>query len=607
MQRVLEYLRGQQRTFGGSSFIRFLQDTRYSPQDRLSFLPCIAPFVLGFADLQRALQGGEANPAPEASHESAHWALYLQDLQVLGLSTATDFTGMLQLLWGTDGSLTRRTLYDLIDLATGVGPAKSQLLMMALHAMGSVTLGTLEQVARAYEARTGKKLASVPFLRAQFEQSPWAHGAVELDLLPEQEQEVLKSIDEAFSILGDLADQLLAYAQRRLEVKRAQSAWEPPSFLTFQEFGTARIQSLCEAVGYSAQDTETVKRFFTFMSHPWGARRIGTTPPWKSDITDDHTPFELSLAIEGGRPEVRFLMEAQSPQPGPTTLSSTWESGLALNERLSREFGVRLERFERVKELFEPVAPNARFALWHAFFLKEGRPDIKVYVNPAARGPEHTQALIREALERMGFSGAWRCISERVMRGDEQDQLIYFSLDLSAHRAARVKLYISHQNTTAEELESVMSLGQEYIPGEAWVFCQALKGPNGRFGTARSVLTCLAFTSDDDERPISATLHVPVRCYTRNDKESMERIRLLQEPRTHAVLEQAVRALAHRPLDAGTGLIQWASMRRQGGKVRTTFYLATEAYGTPAQLAVPSQRPVFARDTESPELRRLNA
>jgi DMATS type aromatic prenyltransferase len=299
-------------------------------------------------------------------------------------------------------------------------------------------------------------------------------------------------------------------------------------------------------------------------------------------------------------------MESQSPQPGPTTLRSTWEHGLALNERLSREFGVRLERFALVKDLFEPVDPNARFALWHAFFLKEGRPDIKVYLNPAARGAQHTQAVVREALERMGFSGAWRCLSEQVMRGGEQDQIIYFSLDLSAHHAARVKLYVSHQDTTAEELESIMSLGQDYVPGEAWVFCQALKGPHGRFGTARSVLTCLAFTSDGDERPSSVTLHVPVRCYTHNDQESLERIRLLQEPRTHAVLEQAVRALAHRPLDVGTGLIQWASMRRQDGKVRTTFYLATEAYGLRAQHEVAPQPPMLLSNPAL-ELRRMNA
>jgi DMATS type aromatic prenyltransferase len=601
MQQVLEHLSGQRQTFARSAFMGFLQDERLTPQERLSFLPCVAPFVLGIADLNRTLMGREPELIPENPQESAHWALYLSDLQVLGLSSTSDLTSMMRLLWGAEGSHTRRTLYELIDLAANASPATTQVLMLALHAAGSMSLGAFEQVARTFESRTGKELVGLRFLRAQLNHAPWAQQSV--DVPPALAQDALEAIDEVFSLLGDLASHLLTYALHQLEVKRAQMAWQQPSSLTFQEFGTARLQALCEAVGYDATNTATVKRFFHFMSSPWGARRIGTTPPWKSDITDDHTPFELSLAIEDGRPEVRFLMEAQSAH-GPSTLRSTWDEGLALSERLGEEFGVRLERLNQVKDLFEPVDPRARFALWHAFFVKAGRPDIKVYLNPAARGPEHANAVVQEALERLGFSGAWRCLSEQAMRSEGQDQILYFSLDLSAHRAARVKIYLAHRDITAEELESVMSLAKEYVPGEAWVFCQALKGHTGRVETSRPVLTCLSFTSDDDERPSSVTLHVPVRCHVANDGQTMERIRFLLEPQGHTLLERAVRSLAHRRLDAGVGLIQWASMRRQGGKIRTTMYLATEAYGLTAHLEGEARPSDFHASTETRELNR---
>ena len=580
MQRILERLSAQQQTFAGSPFLRFLRDTRLPSRARLGFLPCIAPLVLGLPQVERTLQGDDTSRPAEASGHGLSWNLYLKDLQALELSSATDLTGMVQLLWGSDGNLTRRALYGLIELSTGASPMQGQVLRMALRTVGHGLLEALEPASRAFETDTGKRLSSPGLLRAQLEQSAWNASAVELDLPPEQEQAALSTLDEVFSLLAGLGDSLLAYAQNQHEVRRAMFSGEATAHLTFQEFGTAQLQSLCTAVGYSAEHTQTVKRFFTFMCGTWGTRRIGTTPPWKSDITDDHTPFELSLAIEAGQPEVRFLMESQRRQ-GPTTLRSTWEDGLALNTRLSQEFGVDLTRFERVKDLFEPVNPGARFALWHAFFLKNGRPDIKLYLNPSARGSEHAHEVVRQALERLGFAGAWRCLSERVLRGG-QSRIIYFSLDLSAHRAARVKLYLAHPDATADELEAVMSLAKEYVPGEAWVFCQALKGHTGSFGKARSALTCLAFTSDDDERPYSVTLHVPVRCFARSDEQAMERIRFLQEPAAHAVLRKAVRALAHRPLSAGTGLVQWASMRRQDGQVRTTFYLATEAYGAAA-------------------------
>lgn len=602
MQQVLEHLRERQQTFARSSFVGFLRDARLSPQERLSFLTCLAPLVLGFTDLNRTLMGEEPELVPENPQESAHWSVYLSDLQMLGLSTTSDLNGMLRLLWGAEGSFVRKTLFELIDLAANASPVRAQVLMMALHAAGSVSLGTLEHAARTFEARTGKELVGFRFLRTELEgNSSWA--AAGLQLPPGSEQEARETVDEVFTRLMDLSSHLLAYALHQLEVKRALIAWEPPSNLTFEEFGIARLQALCEAVGYDASDTETVKRFFSFMSSPWGARQIGHTPPWKSDITDDHTPYELSLALEDGRPEVRFLMEAQNAH-GPTTLRSTWEDGIALTERLNQEFGVRLERFNLVKDLFEPVDPRARFALWHAFFLKNSRADIKVYFNPAAQGPERTLAVVQEALERLGLHGAWRCLSEQVLRPDGQDQIIYFSLDLSAHRAARVKIYLSHKNITAEELESVMSLASEYIPGEAWVFCQALKGHTGRVESSRSLLTCLSFTSDDEERPSSVTLHVPVRCHVRNDQETMERIRFLLEPQSFPLLERAVNALAHRRLDRGVGLIQWTSMRRQNGKTRTTIYLATEAYGLQAAQGdvvqppyIPEAVPVISRIT----------
>jgi len=94
------------------------------------------------------------------------------------------------------------------------------------------------------------------------------------------------------------------------------------------------------------------------------------------------------------------------------------------------------------------------------------------------------------------------------------------------------------------------------------------------------------------------TLYVPVRCYAKHDQEAMERIQSVMEPGRYAVLEQAVQALARRPLDTGVGLIQWASMRREAGKMRMTFYLASEAYSTSAPRWVTPEAPLFIPPTE---------
>src|SRR5690606_36616029 len=121
---------------------------------------------------------------------------------------------------------------------------------------------------------------------------------------------------------------------------------------------------------------------------------------------------------------------------------------------------------------------------------------LKVYLNPKARGPEHSKALVKEALTRLGFTNAWRFLSDVAMRRGSKYQLIYFSLDLAGQAAARVKIYIAHTDATADDIEAVMSQAKEYVPGEAQVFCQKLQ-KEGRFQAPRPTLTCLAFTSDD--------------------------------------------------------------------------------------------------------------
>ncbi|MFL5343247.1 MAG: tryptophan dimethylallyltransferase family protein [Hyalangium sp.] len=606
MKRVMQHLAEQQQTFAVSPFVTFLLDASFSPQDRLRFLPCVAPLVSGSTELAASLLDPDA-PAQQPHTESPYWAPFLKDLQLLDLHSISDFNSMLQLLWGEDCGPVREVLYDFIALARSASPMRRQILLIALKAVGHVSVMALDQIAREFEACTRKHLVCPQALRTQLEMDLWSFAA-ELDLMPEMEQQALADIDTVFSLTNEVADHLLEYVMRWFADQ--EKASEPVamagmiSAMTFQEFGTSRIEALCKAAGFTSVDTQKVQCYFTFMTQSWGSRRVGEASPWKSDISDDHTPFELSIALEGSRPEIRFLIEAQNT---PTTLQSSWDDGIALNERLNQKFGLSLDHFNRVKELFEPRNPQARFSLWHAFCLKpDGRAEVKVYLNPQAQGPEHANAIVEEALHRLGFANAWRFLTQVVMRRGVQDQVLYFSLDMGGQDVSRVKIYVSHRDATPQDIEYALSHAREYSEGEARAFCEAIQGDNDRFSAPRATLTCWAFTSDDDARPYSATLHCPIRCYADNDRDALRRIRAVLSPKSHAVLDRCVWALANRPLEAGVGLIQWASMRREGGRVRTTFYLATEAYGTEEPRKSVSHR-VHVPDVLNAEIFQLSA
>jgi len=608
MKKVMKHLGEQQQGFAVSPFVTFLLDPCFSPQDRLRFLPCIAPLVMGSSELASSLTGDENAAEGAQTPESPHWNPFLKDLQLLDLHSFADFNSMLQLLWGEDCGPVREVLYDFISLARSATPLRRQIMLAALQSVGQVSQIALEQVARELEASTRKHLGIIDSLRLQIQLGEWSATVFELELTDEQEQQAISDINQVFSLADELTDYLLEHVQQwfagQEKPSRQAIMAEKIAQMSFLEFGNTRIASLCKSAGFTSVDTQKVQRFFTFMTDSWNSRLVGEASPWKSDISDDHTPFELSIALEGSRPEIRFLIEAQNH---PTTLQSSWDDGLALNERLNKEFGLSLEHFNRVKDLFEPRNPQARFSLWHAFCLKPDRgAEIKVYLNPMARGPEHANEIVEEGLKRLGFANAWRFLSQVVMRRGAQDQVLYFSLDMGGQAVSRVKIYVAHRDAAPEDIEAAMSQAKEYAAGEARAFCEAIQGDDDKFSAPRSTLTCWAFTSDDDARPYSATLHCPIRCYADNDRDALRRIRAVLDPKSHAVLDRCVWALANRPLEAGVGLIQWASMRREGGKVRTTFYLATEAYGTVEPRKSASHR-VHVPDLMNAEVFQLSA
>lgn len=354
---------------------------------------------------------------------------------------------------------------------------------------------------------------------------------------------------------------------------------------TFRSQGSEQLTALCRAVGFEARPA--VEAFETLVE-PWGELPVGTAPRWASDITDDGSPYEFSLGIEGARGEPRFLVESQGRDG---SLSAAWTAAQETNERLRRRYGTSLERLSRIEDLFAPRYAGARFAMWHAAWLRAGaEPLFKVYLNPDARGPGEAPALVEEALGRLGFSGVWPQLAKHLSRRAGADRLIYFSLDLAADEQARVKVYIAHERGSAEDVEPLLATGPEYVPGDAHRFCQALTGTTGPF-TARPLLTCLAYVANGGTQPSSVTLHLPIRCYARDDGEASRRVVEQLGVGKGAMYLRALQALAGRPLEAGTGLQTYVSYRRQRERLRTTIYLSPELYSAQRMLLAATARP----------------
>lgn len=348
-----------------------------------------------------------------------------------------------------------------------------------------------------------------------------------------------------------------------------------PGGRTYANCASDTLRGICEALDEGA----SFERHLAIQSRlfdGWGQRVVPEGPLFPSHIGDDHSPYEYSLAFEpGGAVELRLLVEAQAASPTPAAVQA---AALRLNSEICEHYRLPLTRFEAVENLFIVDEPR-QFSLWHAVAWKRaGGADFKLYLNPQARGPEHSLALVKEAFERLGLTRSQPLLDAMLRRG-ERDELKYFSLDLSAAAEARVKVYVAHHDATLEDLETVMRLSPLHRDGDVARFCRQLLGDVRRFAQ-RAVTTCFSFTASSP-LPSAATFHLPISTYLPRDCEALRSVSrvLRRHGADHDSYQRVFAAIARQPPGAGRATQSYASFRRERDGLRLTTYLSPRLFG----------------------------
>jgi DMATS type aromatic prenyltransferase len=348
---------------------------------------------------------------------------------------------------------------------------------------------------------------------------------------------------------------------------------------TFESYATARISELTRVLGFGPDDAARAVDVVRRMTGPWGRWTIDAKPHWRSDACADGSPLEFSMAIDGGAPELRFLVESLSTT---RSLAGMQEAARALTRELEAAYGLATDRLRTVEDLFFPKDPKGLTAMMHAVILRPGRaPDFKIYLNPMAHGIDRAPEVLKEALARFGFARAWRSVEQFARRGFDYDRIVYLSLDLLATSHARVKVYVRQYEATAAEIDEVMTVAPRHVTGQVESFCTDVSGHAGVFDK-QALGTCLTYRAEDDERPTDATFYVPLWTYASNDEVTRLRIReaLARRGLPTATYEAGLRAVARRPLEIANGIHTYCSMKLVDGRPRITVYWSPELYSS---------------------------
>lgn len=353
---------------------------------------------------------------------------------------------------------------------------------------------------------------------------------------------------------------------------------------TFSSHGESRIDAMCQALGLQER-ARSMREVFRSVSHPWGAWNIGLRPRWyPSILSDDHAPYELSVAFTGATPNTQLYLEAQDleAQGAPPSLRSNMKAGLALLDEISNLYDVSLDRLRAIQALLLPEDPQGLFTILFGITWVEAEPPrFKIYLNPQVRGAAASSELLHTAMDRLGFGQAWSAVQAHTSSVDPAlNEPMYLCLDLASHAQARVKVYRRHYQATAGLVDEIAQVAATYHAGDAIDFFGVLSEREGPF-LSKPVITSLVFTEAVADRPFSTTLGFPVSSYVENDRVASERIaRCLGsyglDPAPYRKLSEA---FPERPLEADNGMHAHASLKRQGGAPCVTVYLATEAYG----------------------------
>ncbi|RLK54269.1 DMATS type aromatic prenyltransferase [Actinokineospora cianjurensis] len=349
--------------------------------------------------------------------------------------------------------------------------------------------------------------------------------------------------------------------------------------VTLNEHTGAQVRRLCAVLGLAEQADE-VAAVLADIIGPAGARALDEPPLWRSDVADDHTPVEYSVAFEqDGSHTLRLLVESVARRPGP---SANLDAALSCLDRLAERYPLALDRFEAVRGLFLPDEPRGVFSLWFSVVVTRARVAVKVYLNPQVHGQAAAPGLVAAGLDRLGLTAAWPDLSSHAPRPTSTlDRFSFFAIDLDDTPRSRVKVYQSHFRAGLRELAHLGAACPLTDHDVLADFESTIGGLDSYDG--RPLVTSYIYLAGQRE-PSGFSVYLPVRDYVPDDAVALTRTKTLLSGHGFdaAVLDRAIAAVTNRPLESGVGLIAHVSLRMGRPRPGITVYLSAEAYAVAA-------------------------
>ena len=226
MKAVLAEISEKKRAFAGLPFFAFLAHESLEPEERLAFFPCMAHWVMSFADLNKYFLRSEPTTDVHQQKVNAysredddHWRLYLEDFRKLGFDRLYSGADWLSFLWGEETRANRMLSYRIAHLVANASSVQRLAIVEAMEEAANVFFPLTVRLAEQVEERTGVELRYLGHFHFNLEAEHTGAGDHEalarIELDDETRRATLRMVDEIFSLFEDWAEEVFRFAASR--------------------------------------------------------------------------------------------------------------------------------------------------------------------------------------------------------------------------------------------------------------------------------------------------------------------------------------------------------------------------------------------------------
>jgi hypothetical protein len=226
MKDILALIKEKQKFYARSPLFCFMQDRTIHPLKRLAFVPCSAPFILGFTDLckygfcQEPTNNKIQSILNQHAHEDGnHWKWFIEDMESLGFNCQLAMNDALNFLWHEETKISRLVTYELYKYIAEGTEIEKLIILESIEGVADIFLSSTKKVTDELQLITNKEYKYFGGLHVAAEQEHEAHSddmheyIQTLCITAENRQHSVYLVEKVFELFDRWNQGLLTYAK----------------------------------------------------------------------------------------------------------------------------------------------------------------------------------------------------------------------------------------------------------------------------------------------------------------------------------------------------------------------------------------------------------